>query len=144
MTDTMVHPTHKIRGSDSSYYDMVCINCNGTDITGFGLGKLALPCPVASHEGEVKYQDNVSADKNPGTKRRTVSAYQILRIIFVPTLALTENSERKIVRALGRIGTIIPFLPLTILFLLLLILAGFITDCCESVQNKVRRWWDSV
>lgn len=38
------HPTHKIRSSDASTYDMVCIVCGATDITGSGWGQLRFEC----------------------------------------------------------------------------------------------------
>ncbi len=38
------HPSHKIRISDSPFYDRVCEYCNVNDMEGYGYGPLANPC----------------------------------------------------------------------------------------------------
>ena len=38
------HPSHKLRSSDSSMYDVICTRCGRTDITGGGWGMLTDPC----------------------------------------------------------------------------------------------------
>jgi hypothetical protein len=38
------HPSHVTRGSDSSMYDEVCVNCGARDQVPGGWGELAKPC----------------------------------------------------------------------------------------------------
>jgi len=47
-----LHPSHKTRFSDSSFYDEVCVNCGATDEVPGGWGELAKPCPKAPKEDE--------------------------------------------------------------------------------------------
>lgn len=44
----MVHPTHKTRFSDSSFYDEVCTLCGVTDTD--GMADLSKPCSHAPAE----------------------------------------------------------------------------------------------
>jgi len=42
-----LHPSHKVRYSDASTFDTICVNCHRTDHVPGGWGELALPCPNA-------------------------------------------------------------------------------------------------
>lgn len=44
MSDTKLHPSHTIRSSDASTFDVVCTNCGEHDEVPGGWGKLAKPC----------------------------------------------------------------------------------------------------
>lgn len=44
------HPSHVVRASDASSFDIICENCGNTDITGGGWGNLAQPCPAQPTE----------------------------------------------------------------------------------------------
>jgi len=62
---------------------------------------------------------------------------RVLYILAFPTIALTENSKHKWVRALGQTGTVIPMLPWT---LLVLICAFIITTIGETIYNILKGW----
>jgi len=40
-----LHPSHVIRGSDASTFDVICKKCGATDEVPGGWGNLAKPCP---------------------------------------------------------------------------------------------------
>lgn len=54
MNQETLHPSHELRGSDASTFDVVCIHCGNTDKVPGGWGELAKPCPVLNKK-ERKY-----------------------------------------------------------------------------------------
>lgn len=48
-----LHPSHKTRYSDSSYYDEVCVYCGETDRVPGGWGNLKYPCAKEPEERRV-------------------------------------------------------------------------------------------
>lgn len=44
------HPSHVIRMSDASTYDVICVNCRNTDQVPGGWGELRYPCPQLTNK----------------------------------------------------------------------------------------------
>lgn len=45
------HPSHSLRSSDASTFDVICTACGHTDVTPGGWGALVDPCPAPPEEG---------------------------------------------------------------------------------------------
>lgn len=85
------HPSHVLRGSDASSYDVVCVNCGYADISGGGWGKLSEPCPDAPAErpaggGEaVAYVPAAALDMLKSKRMITSQLYRSVEDVDAPS-----------------------------------------------------------
>lgn len=98
MAEDKLHPSHLLRGSDASSYDMVCIHCGFTDHVPGGWGKLSKPCPNAP---KIDKDGIATGERDRRTGSRETSFAKAAVVLSRFAAKLTEGEQGAVVQPDG-------------------------------------------